>query len=120
MVFWGKIMNNDVEMNTRLANHKPLRSLLCGFYVYLQHHTSNIQFHREVLPVYFGLTLLFAQLSPDFHRDWAQSHNYSWALSAMKWGDFGMHVSVMTEREDVLETRSAKHNMNERLVYTLC
>ena len=93
IVFWGKIMNNDVEMNTRLASHKPLRQLLCGFYVYLQHHTSNVQFHREVLPVYFGLTLLFSQLSPDFHREWAQSHNYSWALSAMKWGDFGMHVS---------------------------
>ncbi|KAG0045590.1 hypothetical protein BGZ83_009224 [Gryganskiella cystojenkinii] len=91
VIFWNKIMNDDLEWNTRLAKHKPVCHLLCVFFVCLQHNQANVQFHRETLPIYFGLILRFSELSPEFHKEWAGCHNYTWALGAMKWGAFGQH-----------------------------
>ncbi|KAF9905687.1 hypothetical protein EC991_001361 [Linnemannia zychae] len=91
MIFWGKIMNEDQDRNTLLADFKPVGVILRKFYVCLQNNPLNIQFHREVLPIYFGLVLRFSQLSQNFHNDWYRCHNYTWAVGAMKWGAFGIH-----------------------------
>ncbi|KAG0375629.1 hypothetical protein BGX24_008849 [Mortierella sp. AD032] len=91
MIFWGKIMNEDQARNTLLADFKPVGVILRKFYVCLQNNPLNIQFHKEVLPIYFGLVLRFSQLSDTFHKDWHRCHNYSWAIGAMKWGAFGIH-----------------------------
>ncbi|KAF9113716.1 hypothetical protein BGX27_000930 [Mortierella sp. AM989] len=91
MVFWSKIMFDNHETNTQLANFKPLSALLRKFYVCLQVNPANVQFHREILPIYFGLVLRFCKLSQAFHLDWAQCHNYTWAIGAMKWGQFTQH-----------------------------
>ncbi|CAO3573904.1 unnamed protein product [Mortierella alpina] len=91
MVFWARIMNNDVERNTRLANFPPVGVLLRKFYVCLQNNPTNIQFHREVLPIYFGLVLRFCRLSPVFHSEWIKCNNFTWANQTMIWGGFTQH-----------------------------
>ncbi|KAF9957098.1 hypothetical protein BGZ72_002145 [Mortierella alpina] len=91
MVFWARIMNDDVERNTRLANFPPVGVLLRKFYVCLQNNPLNIQFHREVLPIYFGLVLRFCRLSPIFHSEWIKCNNYTWANQTMIWGGFTQH-----------------------------
>lgn len=95
MVFWYRIMNNNVERNTQLAQYKLVGTVLRKFYVCLQNNPVNIQFHREVLPIYFGLVLRFSVLWRPFLQEWVQCHNYTWALGAMKWGAFASHVSVL-------------------------
>ncbi|KAI1320684.1 hypothetical protein EDD11_010218 [Mortierella claussenii] len=91
VIFWSTITMENQEVNIRLANFKPLGVLLRKFFVCLQNNPSNIQFHREVLPIYFGLVLRFCKLVPHFHTEWMQCHNYTWALGAMKWGAFNQH-----------------------------
>ncbi|KAF9573120.1 hypothetical protein EC968_008969 [Mortierella alpina] len=91
MVFWARIMNDDVERNTRLANFSPVGVLLRKFYVCLQNNPMNVQFHREVLPIYFGLVLRFCRLSPIFHSEWIKCNNYTWAIQTMIWGGFTQH-----------------------------
>ncbi|KAF9930001.1 hypothetical protein FBU30_001020 [Linnemannia zychae] len=91
MIFWSKIMNEDQIRNKQLADFKPVGVILRKFYVCLQNNPQNIQFHREVLPIYFGLVLWFSQLSPNFFLEWVHCHNFSWAISAMKWGAFSIH-----------------------------
>ncbi|KAI9234743.1 MAG: hypothetical protein BYD32DRAFT_438947 [Podila humilis] len=91
MVFWYRIMNNNVERNTQLAQYKLVGTVLRKFYVCLQNNPVNIQFHREVLPIYFGLVLRFSVLWRPFLQEWVQCHNYTWALGAMKWGAFASH-----------------------------
>ncbi|KAF9938245.1 hypothetical protein BGZ67_000390 [Mortierella alpina] len=92
MVFWARIINEDVERNTRLANFTPVGVLLRKFYVCLQNNPMNVQFHREVLPIYFGLVLRFCRLSPIFHSEWMKCNNYTWANQTMIWGAFTQHV----------------------------
>lgn len=94
MIFWGKIMNEESERNLQLARFKPVGNLLRKFYVCLQNNPTNAQFHREVLPIYFGLVLRFCKLDPTFHLEWAQCNNYTWAIGAMKWGTFTQHVGT--------------------------
>ncbi|KAF9091841.1 hypothetical protein BGX23_004831 [Mortierella sp. AD031] len=91
MIFWGKIMNDDDGRNKLLADFKPVGVILRKFYVCLQNNPQNIQFHREVLPIYFGLVLRFCRLSDVFLDDWVRCHNYTWAIGAMKWGAFTVH-----------------------------
>ncbi|KAF9438482.1 hypothetical protein BGZ76_007601 [Entomortierella beljakovae] len=91
MFFWDKIMIDNQDANTRLANFKPLGLLLRKFFVCLQSSPANAIFHREILPIYFGLVLRFCKLSQSFHLEWAQCHNYTWAIGAMKWGGFTQH-----------------------------
>ncbi|KAF8979549.1 hypothetical protein BGZ46_005284 [Entomortierella lignicola] len=91
MVFWSKIMSDNQEANTRLANTKSISLLLQKFYVCLQINPANVQFHREILPIYFGLVLRFCKLEPKFHMEWVQCHNYTWAVGSMKWGAFTQH-----------------------------
>lgn len=93
MMFWNQIMNDNVERNSSLAVYKLVGTVLRKFYVCLQNNPVNMQFHREVLPIYFGLVLRFSYLSKSFHHDWVQCHNFTWALGAMKWGAFYHHVS---------------------------
>ncbi|KAG0029169.1 hypothetical protein BGZ81_004061 [Podila clonocystis] len=91
MVFWNQIMNDNVERNSSLAVYKLVGTVLRKFYVCLQNNPVNMQFHREVLPIYFGLVLRFSYLSKPFLHDWVQCHNFTWALGAMKWGAFSHH-----------------------------
>ncbi|KAF9310793.1 hypothetical protein BG003_008108 [Podila horticola] len=91
MMFWNQIMNDNVERNSSLAVYKLVGTVLRKFYVCLQNNPVNMQFHREVLPIYFGLVLRFSYLSKSFHHDWVQCHNFTWALGAMKWGAFYHH-----------------------------
>ncbi|KAG0306868.1 hypothetical protein BGZ97_000587 [Linnemannia gamsii] len=91
MIFWGRIINEDQERNKLLADFKPVGVLLRKFYVCLQNNPQNIQFHKEVLPIYFGLVLRFSQLSQAFLLEWVHCHNYTWAIGAMKWGAFSIH-----------------------------
>lgn len=91
MIFWGKIMNENQDRNKLLADFKPVGALLRKFYVCLQNNPQNIQFHKEVLPIYFGLVLRFSRLSQTFLLDWVHCHNYTWAIGAMKWGAFSIH-----------------------------
>lgn len=99
MIFWGKIMNENQDRNKLLADFKPVGALLRKFYVCLQNNPQNIQFHKEVLPIYFGLVLRFSRLSQTFLLDWVHCHNYTWAIGAMKWGAFSIHVSELTRKE---------------------
>jgi len=93
MVFWNRLLTfEDVERDMVLAKFKPIGNLLRKFYVCLQHNPANVQFHQEILPIYFGLVLRFSKLEPTFHMEWAQCHNFTWALQAMKWGLFAQHV----------------------------
>ncbi|KAF9350177.1 hypothetical protein BGX34_001374 [Mortierella sp. NVP85] len=92
MVFWNRLLTfEDVERDVVLAKFKPIGNLLRKFYVCLQHNPTNVQFHQEILPIYFGLVLRFSKLEPTFHMEWAQCHNFTWALQAMKWGLFTQH-----------------------------
>ncbi|KAF9352724.1 hypothetical protein BGX26_009493 [Mortierella sp. AD094] len=91
MVFWSKVMYDNQEANIRLSNFKPLGILLRKFFVCLQINPANVQFHREILPIYFGLVLRFCKLNQAFHVEWAQCHNYTWAIGSMKWGAFTQH-----------------------------
>ncbi|KAF9195866.1 hypothetical protein BGZ50_003127 [Haplosporangium sp. Z 11] len=91
MVFWNRIMVENHELDIRLASFKPLGVLLRKFYVCLQHSVINVQFHREILPIYFGLVLRFCRVLPAFHLEWAHCHNYTWAIKEMKWGDYLDH-----------------------------
>ncbi|KAG0255604.1 hypothetical protein BG011_005045 [Mortierella polycephala] len=91
MVFWNRIMVDNHERDARLASFKPLGILLRKFYVCLQHSAINVQFHREILPIYFGLVLRFCRVLPAFHLEWAHCHNYTWAIKEMKWGDYLDH-----------------------------
>ncbi|KAF9581346.1 hypothetical protein BGW38_001679, partial [Lunasporangiospora selenospora] len=91
MILWGKLMNENRDRNLRLAGFKQLGQLLRRFYVCLHNNVQSVQFHRDLLPIYFGLVLRFCRLLPSFHLEWVQCHNYSWAIGAMKWGDFSQH-----------------------------
>ncbi|KAI8603401.1 hypothetical protein EDD21DRAFT_34203 [Dissophora ornata] len=91
MVFWNKIMIEDRESDALLAKFEPAGRLLRTFYVCLQHNPANIQFHREILPIYFGFVLRLCKVDPTFHLEWARCHNYLWAIGAMKWGAFTQH-----------------------------
>ncbi|KAI8345587.1 hypothetical protein B0O80DRAFT_269752 [Mortierella sp. GBAus27b] len=91
MVFWNKVMFSESDRTIALAKFKPIGVLLRKFYVCLQHNQANVQYHQEILPIYFGLVLRFSKLDSSFHMEWAQCHNYTWALGAMKWGQFTQH-----------------------------
>ncbi|KAF9401029.1 hypothetical protein BGX21_002899 [Mortierella sp. AD011] len=91
MVFWSKVMYDNQDVNIRLSNFKPLGILLRKFFVCLQINPANLQFHREILPIYFGLVLRFCKLNQVFHMEWAKCHNYTWAIGSMKWGSFTQH-----------------------------
>ncbi|KAG0316912.1 hypothetical protein BGZ99_006614 [Dissophora globulifera] len=91
MVFWSKIMTDDKGHDVALAKYKTVGVILRRFYVCLQNNPANVQFHREVLPIYFGFVLRFCKADPTFHLEWAQCHNYTWAIGAMKWGAFTQH-----------------------------
>ncbi|KAF9428041.1 hypothetical protein BGZ94_003521 [Podila epigama] len=91
IVFWGRIMNDNVDRNTQLARYPAIGNVLRKFFVCLQNSPVSVQFHNEVLPLYFGLVLRFSTLCQHFHREWVQCHNFSWALGAMKWGTFVNH-----------------------------
>ncbi|KAF9917165.1 hypothetical protein BX616_001769 [Lobosporangium transversale] len=104
MIFWEKIMTENQELNMRLASYKPLGTLLRKFFVCLQPNPTNLQFHRETLPIYFGLVLRFSRLQPAFHTEWVHCHNFTWALGAMKWGVF---------------TQYCPRELDELLVFTL-
>ncbi|KAF9939593.1 hypothetical protein BGZ65_010060 [Modicella reniformis] len=91
MVFWNRLTSENLDRNGALARFKPIGNLLRKFYVCLQQNPVNIQFHQEVLPIYFGLVLRFSKLDPPFHVEWGKCNNYYWALTAMKWGPFVQH-----------------------------
>ncbi|KAG0229118.1 hypothetical protein BGW42_001784 [Actinomortierella wolfii] len=91
MILWNKLMNDDPNRNLKLAQFKQIGQLLRHYYVCLQPNQPNLSFHWETLPIYFGLVFRFCQVSPQFHLEWAQSHNYRWAIGAMIWGTFKDH-----------------------------
>ncbi|KAG0203301.1 hypothetical protein BGX28_004397 [Mortierella sp. GBA30] len=107
MVFWGRIMDDDTERNMQLANFPPVGHVLRRFYVCLQNNPMNVQFHRDVLPIYFGLVLRFCRLSQAFHAEWMRCTNYTWAIQTMIWGAFIQHCP--SELRQLLQYTLTEH-----------
>ncbi|KAF9975918.1 hypothetical protein BGZ73_000265 [Actinomortierella ambigua] len=98
MILWGKLMNDDASRNLKLSQFKQIGQLLRHYFVCLQPNPQNVSFHWETLPIYFDLVWRFCQVSPQFHLEWAQCHNYKWAIGAMIWGTFREHCPEVLPR----------------------